>query len=42
MAAILKNIEQSIGSLKGDLSIDNTVEPPQILPDSPFNTKSFS
>jgi hypothetical protein len=29
MAAVLnKNLEQSVGSLKGDLSIDTTFDPP--------------
>ncbi len=31
-----RNLEQSVGSLKGDLSIDTTFDPPLISPDSPF------
>jgi hypothetical protein len=37
MAAVLnKNLEQSVGSLKGDLSTDTTFDPPKISLDSPF------
>jgi hypothetical protein len=43
MAAILnKNPEQSVGSLKEDLSIATTFDITEISPDSPFKHKSRS
>ncbi len=37
MAAVQnKNLEQSVGSLKGDLSTDTNFVPPSISLDSPF------
>ncbi len=43
MAAIYnKNLEQSDGSLKGDLSIDTTFDPSEISPDSSFRKLNLS
>jgi hypothetical protein len=41
MAAV-SNLEQSVGSLKGDLSIATTFDPPEISPDSPFTVLNLN